>query len=932
MGSVGRFRLWKGWLLRLRHAFSPRLQLRITLPFVLLTLLVAGVGTFVGVREATSSMQDRLVSYAGDAVSIACEGMAEAQRRELAALRAMAYTEGVAEAIERADRERLTALLVPLKMNYGSQRVVVVDARGREVLGIHHRPASRSVEDFNLSEGADLSIWPMVERILSGQVDEQGDKHAEIRAGPSGYSLWIGGAVPGVSGSVGAILIGTYLDSLAADLALKSLSRVTLYDTQGNVLATTLSDDHDRLTLDGRTLDEIDQAPGRAILRPMFWEEREYMAGHVPLMVRGANLGVLAAAVSTEYVAEAGSRTRWMLVALFTALGVGIAALGHAVAGRIAAPVRALVTASRRIGAGDFSQRLADDGRDEIAELARAFNYMSGELERHTAELSRKVGELTILYETSAHLNKTLDLAGILQTAVDAVYRTGEADVAALLLRRDADDSWFWAASRGLFPDQEQRMLSQPMAGMPAELHAAMAHGGASRPVILRHSDAAHALNTQIVSGLEMASWMAIPLTSTGHTIGLVLLGSAEASSFPDEMQVRLLETISTEVAWSIHNAQLYAQVSEKVDQLATLQQISGAISAKLSRDDLLGQILREVSQVARARRVVISLWNAAEERLEPGVCYSETDGMVVADEADAHGRKLAERVVHERRPLGDGAGDEPGVRYCVPIWAENDIVGTILVESDSEADGYSRDDVVVLTTVANQAGVALKNALLYEDIQKLYQNVVKSLATAIDARDPYTHGHSHRVSANSLAVARYLGLSPAMQEACEIAGYLHDVGKIGVPDAVLLKKGPLIEGERRTVEEHPEVGARILRPVGFGAEVIDIVITHHERPDGRGYPAGLQGDAIPLGGRILAVVDSFDAMMSDRPYRDALALETTLAELRRHAGAQFDRAVVTAFLDALQAGAIALPERDAPGHTTLYGPGGTAQSRGVPV
>jgi putative nucleotidyltransferase with HDIG domain len=240
----------------------------------------------------------------------------------------------------------------------------------------------------------------------------------------------------------------------------------------------------------------------------------------------------------------------------------------------------------------------------------------------------------------------------------------------------------------------------------------------------------------------------------------------------------------------------------------------------------------------------------------------------------------------------------------------EDQIVGAIYVAT---ADSYSRfltDDLMALNTVSNQAAVAMKNAFLYQDIRGLYSNIVRSLAATIDAHDPYTFGHSHRVTANSLVLAESLGLDDEKRNALEIGAYLHDIGKIGIPDSILMKKSTLSKDQIRSVEEHPVVGARILEPVGFDEEVISIVLHHHERVDGRGYPKGLKDDAIPLGARILCVVDSFDAMISNRPYRSKLSVGAALLEIRSGSGTQFDSRVVEEFIEACSEGRVILPER----------------------
>jgi putative two-component system response regulator len=199
--------------------------------------------------------------------------------------------------------------------------------------------------------------------------------------------------------------------------------------------------------------------------------------------------------------------------------------------------------------------------------------------------------------------------------------------------------------------------------------------------------------------------------------------------------------------------------------------------------------------------------------------------------------------------------------------------------------------------------------------LEELFVASIQSFAEALEVKDPYTRGHSIRVSQYARVIARELGLDAGAVRDIEVGGHVHDIGKIGVREAVLNKPGPLTEDEYRHIMTHPVLGWRILSPLLRENPVaLNVVRSHHERYDGRGVPDGLAGEGIPLEARIAAVADSFDAMTTSRPYRRALTLEEAVAELRRCRGAQFDAAIVDAFVRAVEAGAVDLAPTDEAG------------------
>ncbi len=184
-----------------------------------------------------------------------------------------------------------------------------------------------------------------------------------------------------------------------------------------------------------------------------------------------------------------------------------------------------------------------------------------------------------------------------------------------------------------------------------------------------------------------------------------------------------------------------------------------------------------------------------------------------------------------------------------------------------------------------------------YSVLNSTYKSTVTVLSKAVDARDPYTSGHSERVTSISIKIGNKLGMDKEQKETLELSALFHDIGKIGVPDNILLKPGKLDNDEFQKIKEHPSIGINILKNIDFLKDALPVILHHHERYSGDGYPDGIKGDAIPLEARIICIADSYDAMTSDRPYRKGMSHELAISEIIKFKGIQFDPAIVDSFL-----------------------------------
>ncbi|MDH3216486.1 MAG: HD domain-containing protein [Candidatus Krumholzibacteria bacterium] len=257
-----------------------------------------------------------------------------------------------------------------------------------------------------------------------------------------------------------------------------------------------------------------------------------------------------------------------------------------------------------------------------------------------------------------------------------------------------------------------------------------------------------------------------------------------------------------------------------------------------------------------------------------------------LVDERFSHSRSVASAKVRSA--------------ICAPLLSRGKVLGVIYLDSTDQSNLFTKDDLSLLSAMALKAGVALDNARLYDDMRNLFFNTVETLIRAIQARDPYTSGHSARVSRYCLLIAERLGLATKEKHYLYLTSMLHDIGKIGIPDALLNRPGKLTEAEKAKVRDHVTVGASMLKALGEMNPIVPLIRHHHEAYDGTGYPDGLEGEDIPLISRIVAVADSYDAMTSDRPYRKARSKREAVAEIRRCSGKNYDPRVVKVFLEIL--------------------------------
>ena len=366
----------------------------------------------------------------------------------------------------------------------------------------------------------------------------------------------------------------------------------------------------------------------------------------------------------------------------------------------------------------------------------------------------------------------------------------------------------------------------------------------------------------------------------------------------------------------------------EKLDELLSillnLQEYGVSHSGAVSREDFAKTVLDVSCQFMKCTRGSMMLWDGAAGCLKivaAKSAFSEKSqklflkpGEGVAGKAFTSGQAIyVANPDKDPRYIPTGLEDsEPFI--SIPLLVKSKPVGVLNLHSTGGTESFTGYKAKFLNILAGEAAVMLHNQDLLDNLQTFYLEMVQTLARAVDSKDAYTKEHSDRARSKARRLATELKLPDQMTRYIEYAALLHDIGKIGIDQSILLKPGKLTPEEYEVMKRHPIIGHQILAPVKYLGPVAQMVLYHQEWYNGRGYPEGLKGEEIPMGARMVAVIDAWDAMRSDRPYRKALTREAAVAEMRRCAGSQFDPKIVEAFLrietDAANVPPAAAPEK----------------------
>lgn len=401
----------------------------------------------------------------------------------------------------------------------------------------------------------------------------------------------------------------------------------------------------------------------------------------------------------------------------------------------------------------------------------------------------------------------------------------------------------------------------------------------------------------------------------------IFIIGISLVFAYPIDhrhQQMRVVEkqarSSSEELASAYEQLKAYTQVLEATSQelekkslnLSAINTFNQILNSRLNWSDLNTRILGFVAENFNANHVSLML-KVPEGGLLDVISRTDEECSVTRFQPDkrnwfylsffeaAHLVNLSTEELPEYR--GDIFWSEEVTEnlVAVPLYRGRDVFGALIL--GNIARELNKEDLDLLQITANQIAIATERSRMYDELERNYLSTLKALANSIEAKDPYTRGHSDRVTHLALMIGEAMDLSDRELSTLHYGGILHDIGKIGVAEGILNKSEALTQDEYMVIQRHPVIGEEIVTTIPFLRRALPLIRHHHERVDGKGYPDGLAGPKIPLPVRILSVCDAFDAMSSDRPYRKALPLDVCLKELADKMGTQFDSEVVQVFL-----------------------------------
>ncbi len=534
---------------------------------------------------------------------------------------------------------------------------------------------------------------------------------------------------------------------------------------------------------------------------------------------------------------------------------------------------------------------------------------------RSLDETRRAAARAQALAHTAARLNAQLDLETVLKTVCEQTAQALNVSASTVALYNEQRKALVIVADFGLPPAYRERATPTPRA-----LYDAYARQMGPLIVVPDMQAQPGLPDPELYAALDMRTVASASMLREGQLVGaLALVTLGEVRHFTED-ELALLQGLADQAVQAITNARLLTETERRLQRLSTFRSIDQAITSSLDLNFTLKIFLEQVAARLSVDAADVLLFNPHLNTLE----FAAGRGFYTSALQHTRlrlGEGYAGRAAMERRTMGvpNWAEEEPDFSrapllekegfqayYGVPLIAKGQIEGVLEIFHRTPLDPDA-EWLDFLEALAGQAAIAIDNSRLFDDLQHsnlqlilAYDATIEGWSHALDLRDKETEGHTQRVTEMTLRLARALGVADDELVHLRRGALLHDIGKMGIPDAILLKPDKLTDEEWDIMHRHPTLAYELLAPITFLRPALDIPYCHHEKWDGTGYPRGLKGEQIPLAARIFAVVDVWDALRSDRPYRAGWPQEKVLAHLRELAGIHFEPRIVGVFLQIL--------------------------------
>ena len=589
----------------------------------------------------------------------------------------------------------------------------------------------------------------------------------------------------------------------------------------------------------------------------------------------------------------------------------------HQAVSGVCAPMLAETRVIGLLGVYGRAARQFSEEQAHLLYLVATQTAMALEKARHSQSATRRLDELMLLNDVVASANAELALDRVLTSVTAGI---GE------LLQSDDVRIYFARKNGDAQSDAHGEMHLEPaLPALQNELSDAWSHSTAQWVVREKQSllvqDLARDLRFNVPVEIARAC-LVVPMSMGERVIGVIAVAHPEPAHF-DKNDLRLLTTLAGQIAAAIERARLLDETATRLAEISAMFEFSDKLRTALTEEQLHELIVRDAVKMLQGAGSSLQILSddknmlrvvATENMPHRGSEIPRARGGLSWIALETGEPFVIEDVSTDARVGVPSVFQEMHGGIIAPLRTPSGMVGTLFI-GFPEYGEPGHDKLRLTTMIANLAAQVVQRlhlhaqtlaqaaslALALGDLEESYQATLLALSAALDARDRETEGHSQRVTKLALAIGRELKLAPRELTNLERGALLHDVGKIGVPDRILRKSGPLTTAEREWMNQHPRLGYEMLQGISFLQDALPVVLYHQEMWDGSGYPEGLRGEEIPLSARIFAVADTYDAMTSTRPYRVALTHQEALSEITRCRGTQFDPLIVDAFLALVQ-------------------------------